>query len=972
MLTSADYKNYCLEECKELPELNGQGYVLRHAKTGARVLLVENEDTNKVFSIAFRTPPADDTGVAHILEHSVLCGSKKFPSKDPFVELAKGSLNTFLNAMTYSDKTVYPIASCNDQDYHNLMHVYLDAVFYPNIYKKEEILKQEGWHYEMESPDSDLTFNGVVYNEMKGVMSSPDSILERKVQASLLKDTPYAFESGGDPDAIPTLTRENFLAFHTRYYHPSNSYIYLYGNVDFAKELAFIDQEYLSHFDKREVDSEIPMQALYEEPVRVEDTYSVSEDMEDGIYLSYNVLVGDNADREKAMAMAILDYVLFTMPGAPVKKRLIEAGLGTDVDSFYDGGIQQPIFSISVKNVGRNKEEAFVKKLEEILADLSADGISKKALYSAINSFEFRFRESNYGSNSKGLIYGLNFLNTWLYDDRRALDLADSLTPLASLKEKIESGYFEKLIRDVFLDNSHKSFVNLYPETGKNEKADAQLKAQLARLKASLTRQQLYLLQEDSRRLKEFQETPSTQEELEAIPMLSLSDISPDALPFKNKEMEIGGLTTVVHEYHTNGIAYFDFCFDMSDLPEELVPYATLLVDFYRYVDTRNFTYNDLAAEINLKIGGLNFSTGISSLVWKKGGYRPYFSVNMKCLEEQIEDGINLAQEVLINTLWTDFGRMKEIISEEKTRMDVRIPATGHVFASGRAMSYVSPAAKYKEEAEGICYYHFICDLDAHFDERKEQMALQLARAQNCIFRKDNLTVSLTGEFDYKSLLDERFENFGRLLWDGPCVRSKPVYPLYRANEAFKTSSKVNYVAAAGCYETEDQGYTGALRVLRTILSYDYLWVNVRVTGGAYGCSCSFSRDGYGTFASYRDPKVVETLDAYHKAVEYIRNFDVSARDMTKYIIGTISGMDQPLEPSALGARSFAAYRSGITFDMIQKDRDQVLGCDQDQIRALADCLEHMLKTSGICVIGNENTLEEQRQLFATVETLSR
>ena len=976
MLNLSDLRGYVLKEHKKIEELHGDGYVLCHEKSGARVLLVDNDDDNKVFSIAFRTPPSDDTGVAHILEHSVLCGSEKFPSKDPFVELAKGSLNTFLNAMTYPDKTVYPIASCNAQDYHNLMHVYLDAVFHPNIYKKDEILKQEGWHYEMEDADGELKFNGVVYNEMKGVFSSPDDLLERKIQSTLLKDTPYAFESGGDPDAIPQLTREMFLDFHSRYYHPSNSYIYLYGNVDFASELAFIDREYLSYYEKKEIPSQIALQEPFNSPVTVKDTYSVSEDdqeaKEDGIYLSYNVVAGKSSDNEDLLALQILDYVLLSMPGAPLRKSLIDAGIGKDVDSYLDGGIQQPVFSIIVKNVAKGKEQLFQETIERVLKEQVEKGINKKAIYSAINNFEFKYREANFGRYPKGLIYGLNFLNTWLYDDKAAFDLADTLTPLTELKKKVESGYFEQLIETYFLKNTHKAYVGLYPEKGKNEKMDAQLKKQLAHLKASLNKKQLYYLTEETRKLREFQETPSTEEELEKIPLLELSDISREVLPYKNKEITIGGVPAIVHDYRTNGIVYMDFCFDYSELPEELIPYATLLVEMYRYVDTEKYTYNELATEINLKIGGISFMTGIHTLIWKKDGFRPFFSIRMKCLEEQVPDGMALMKEILFSSKLNDEKRLKEIISEVRTKMDSRIPSTGHIYAANRALSYVDPMMKYKDIAEGIDFYDFIKDLDSHFNERKSGLINQLQRAAQCIFRKENLTVGLTGAFNFKSLLEGEISAFRKVLYDGPCVKAVPIMEILKKNEGFKTSSKVQYVASAGRFEKDGQQYTGALRVLKTIFSYDYLWVNVRVTGGAYGCMCGFSRNGYGYFTSYRDPKLGETLDVYKKAADYVRNFDVNDRDMRKYIIGTISSMDQPLEPVALGDRSFQAYHAGLTVEMARKERAQVLDTNQDTIRSLASYIEAMMDANTVCAIGNDKTIQKEEEIFGSIRNLTQ
>ncbi len=973
MLRENDYKNYSLEQHKILDELHGEGYLLRHNKTGARVLLVENEDTNKVFHIGFRTPPSDDTGVAHILEHSVLCGSEKFPSKDPFVELAKGSLNTFLNAMTYSDKTVYPIASCNDQDYHNLMHVYLDAVFYPNIYKKDEILKQEGWHYEIDEKDEQLKFNGVVYNEMKGVFSSPDSILERKIQGALLKDTPYAFESGGDPDAIPMLTKEKFLDFHSKYYHPSNSYIYLYGNVDFAKELAFIDEEYLSKFDKKEIDSTIALQEAYKEPVLIKDTYSVSEDdEEEGNLLSYNVVAGKNGDLEETMALQILDYVLFSMPGAPIKKELIEKGLGKDVESYFDSGIQQPTFSVILKNAPDHREEDFINTLNGAFKKQVENGINKKAILSTINSQEFKYREADFGRYPKGLIYGLNFFNTWLYDDEKAMDLADSIPVLTKLKNKVDSGYFESLIEKYFLNNTHKAYVNLYPEAGKNEKLEEELKKQLSRVKESLSKQQLYLLKEDTKKLKEFQETPSTQEELEKIPVLDLKDISRDVKPFSNEEMEIAGIPTVTHKYDTNGIVYFDYNFDMSELPEELIPYATLLVEIFRYIDTKNYSYNDLATEINLKIGGLSFSTGITQLVWKKDAYRPYFSVRMKCLEDQIKDGMRLMKEVLFNSRLDDSKRLKEIISELCTKMETKIPESGHVYALNRALSYVQPMMHYKEIAEGIAFFEFVKDIDRNFDQRKDLLVKQLFATMNCIFRKENLLLGLTGTFNFKNLLTFDVKDFAAHLYEAPCVKSRPQFDLLKKNEGFKTSSKVQYVATAGDFEKNGLKYTGALRVLKTIFSYDYLWVNVRVTGGAYGCMCNFSNTGYGYFTSYRDPNLTETLDVYDQAADYVRNFEINDRDMKKYIIGTISGMDIPLGPSALGDRSFLAYQSGASIEMVRKEREQILDCTQEDIRNLADHVEAMVADKAICTIGGEKKITESEEVFETIRNLNQ
>ncbi|MBR1567678.1 MAG: insulinase family protein, partial [Lachnospiraceae bacterium] len=465
---------YDLLQQEEIPELKATGYIYRHTKTKAKVVVISNEDTNKVFTIGFRTPPNDDTGVPHIMEHSVLCGSKKYPAKDPFVELAKGSLNTFLNAMTYSDKTVYPIASYNDKDFQNLMDVYLDAVFHPNIYRREEIMRQEGWHYELEDKDGELQYNGVVYNEMKGVYSDPGQQLARIIQMSLLPKTTYACESGGDPEKIPELTYEQFLDFHRKYYHPSNSYIYLYGDMNVQEKLDYIDREYLSQYEYQKVDSRIHMAIDYQGPKKETYSYSLSEaeELADKTFLSYNVVMGTSLDPELYMAMQLLQSVLFDVPGAPVKEALIRAGIGMDIESSYDTSIQQPIFSVIAHNANEEELDRFVEIIDQTLTDISERGIDKKALQGAINHMEFQLREADYGRYPKGLMYGLMSFDSWLYDEHSPFIHIKVEETLEFMKRGVENGYFERLIQSYFLNNQHKSYVVFKPEYGLNEKKE--------------------------------------------------------------------------------------------------------------------------------------------------------------------------------------------------------------------------------------------------------------------------------------------------------------------------------------------------------------------------------------------------------------------------------------------------------------------------------------------------------------------
>mgnify|MGYP002588826132 FL=1 len=467
---------------EDLQDIHSKGWLLKHKKTGARVMLIENSDENKVFNIAFRTPPKNSTGVAHILEHSVLCGSREFPLKDPFVELVKGSLNTFLNAMTYPDKTCYPVASCNDQDFQNLMHVYMDAVFYPNIYEHDEIFRQEGWSYNLESKEDALTYNGVVYNEMKGAFSSPDEVLEREIMNHLFPDTPYGCESGGDPKNIPDLSYENFLNFHRTFYHPSNSYIYLYGNMDMEEKLAFLDEHYLSGFDALDVDSQIREQGEFAacQDVTLEYPVAENEGEEDNTYLSYNMVTGNTLDSQRNMAFEVLDYALLSAPGAPLKQALLDAGIGKDIYGAYEDGILQPYFSVVAKGSNPDKKEEFVSIIRKVLTDIAENGIDKKAIEAGINYFEFRYREADFSSYPKGLMYSLDILGDWLYEEDHPFSQVQQLEVFEQLKKAVNEGYFEKLIRTYLLENPHGCVLTLVPKKGLAAQREKELEEKLA------------------------------------------------------------------------------------------------------------------------------------------------------------------------------------------------------------------------------------------------------------------------------------------------------------------------------------------------------------------------------------------------------------------------------------------------------------------------------------------------------------
>ena len=963
---------YNIIKTEEIEDIRSTGTLLCHNKSGARILLLENEDTNKVFNIAFRTPPADSTGVAHILEHSVLCGSEKFPSKDPFVELAKGSLNTFLNAMTYPDKTMYPIASCNMQDFCNLMHVYMDAVFYPNIYRKEEIFRQEGWSYVLENPEDELIYNGVVYNEMKGAFSSADDLLEREILNSLYPDTPYGIESGGDPKNIPDLTYEDFLAFHKKYYHPSNSYIYLYGDMDMEERLRWLDREYLSYFDKIEVGSQIALQKPFDELKVIEKAYSISnsDEEKDNTYLAYNVSVGDVLDVNLSAAMSIIEYVLLEAPGAPLKQRLLDEGIGKDIDGGYDSGVRQPYFSVVAKNSNPEEKDRFLNIIEEVLKEQAEKGLEEKSLLAAINNLEFKLREADFGHFPKGLMYGIDAFDSWLYDEEAPFDYLHQIQGCQFLKEQVGTGYYENLIRKYLLDNTHATFIIMKPEKGLTSKEEKRVREKLAAYKASLSEEEIAELIEKTRKLRQFQETPSTKEELEAIPLLKLSDIEKKVQPLCNTEYQAGEVTLLHHSIDTTGIAYFSVMFDASDLEADMLPYLGLLKAILGSVDTKEHTYHELSNEINIHSGGIYPAVNIYRNMKDADKYYSAFEMQAKVLYGELDFAFRMIEEILCTSVLEDEKRLYEIIARLKSRLQVRLTSAGHTTAATRAMGYFSPVSSFNDRVSGIDFYKVVEHLEEHFQEEKEELVCKLKSLMKKLFCKERMMVSLTSEDMILDQVKEKIAELTEKLESGKKAEKLQNLQFPCEKEGFMTASQVQYVAVAGNFREAGFEYTGALRILKTIMGYEYLWKNIRVQGGAYGCMSGFGRSGDSYFVSYRDPNLGRTVEVYKGIAEYLKNFGVDDRDMCKYIIGTISEMDTPMNPLAKGNRSLAAWLGGLNQEMIQKERDEVLGADAGKIRELSAMVDAIMKQGYLCVIGSENKIQEEKSLFTQIKPL--
>ena len=963
---------YEIVEERPIEDIASYGYILRHKKSGARVCVIANDDDNKVFSIGFRTPPEDETGVPHIIEHTTLCGSDKFPVKDPFMELAKGSLNTFLNAMTYPEKTLYPIASYNDQDFKNLMDVYLDAVFHPNITKYQEIFMQEGWHYELESEDAPLIINGVVYNEMKGAYSSPDEVLETAIEAALFPDNTYSKNSGGNPDHIPELTYEAYLDFYHKYYHPCNSYIYLYGDMDVEERLDWMDRNYLSQFGPAEIDSSIEKQKPFDEIRYIETEYPITDDdpEENNTYLSYNKVVADVLDRELYQAFSVLDYVLVSAPGAPIRQALIDAGIGQDVYGSFEDGMLQPFFSIVAKNANKEDQERFVSIIEETLQKLVKEGLNQDALLAGINSTEFRFREADYGQFPKGLLYGLQCMESWLFDDKKPFIHLECLDTLQFLREQMNTGYFEKLIQKYLLDNTHGAVVIVVPKKGLNKVREDALAEKLAAYKATLSPEEIKKLVEQTHHLHQYQEEPSADEDLRKIPMLGRKDMRKEAMLFHNEEMKAGNIPVVMHEIATNGIDYMTLMFECGDIPQEDIPYLGLLKSVLGYVNTSNYEYADLANAINIYTGGISSGISVYPDLQKTGSVCVKYEVRIKVLENNLKDAMALVDEILTTSDLEDTKRLGEIIAQVKSRLQVNLSSSGNVVAAMRALSYQSRYAFYQDATLGIAYYQLIQKLDEQMKTDPKQVVDKMKTLVAKVFVQNRLLVSFTGtKAAYEKAQPLFVQYFGRLP-EGTKAGDMAVIELSKKNEGFMDASQIQYVARGGNFKNHGYTYRGTLKILKMILSYEYLWINIRVKGGAYGCMSSFLRTGESYFVSYRDPNLGKTNEIYEKIPEFVKNFDPDERDMTKYIIGTFGSLDTPMNPEAKGSRSMSAYLQHIMYEDIQKERDDILNATPEDIRKLADVIAAILEDDCFCVVGNENAIRAESGLFMSIKNL--
>ena len=852
------------------------------------------------------------------------------------------------------------------------MSVYLDAVFNPNITKYEEIFKQEGWHYELTGKDDELKINGVVYNEMKGAYSSPDEVLSSQIYRSLFPDNTYSKDSGGNPEYIPKLTYEAYLDFYHKYYHPSNSYIYLYGDMDVVERLEWLDKEYLSLYDYKKVNSEINKQPAFDEIKNVEAQYSITMDdsQENKTYLSYNRVVGDSLDEMLYQAFDVLDYALVSSPGAPVKQALIDAGIGDDVYGSYDAGILQPVFSFVAKNANASQADEFESIIENTLKEVVKTGINKEALLAGINSSEFKFREADFGQFPKGLLFGLNCLDSWLFDDMKPFIHLECLGTFAKLRKAVDTDYFEKLIQEYLLDNTHGSSVTVKPKRGLGNEREEALAKELSDYKASLSDEEIKKLIEDTEHLKKYQEEPSSDEDLRKLPMLTRADMKKNAMPFSNIEDELLDVKVVRHDIESNGIDYISFLFDAGDFAQSELGYLGFFTNALGLVSTEKYSYTDLANATNIYTGGISTGTASHPDIKDRNNFVFKFEVKLKVLEKNLDKALELMEQMLLTSDFTDTKRLGELVAQIKARLQANLSSSGHLVAAMRSMSSFSRYALYQDELKGVAFYRSICRIEKELSESPKNVSDKLAAIAKKLFARNRMLISFTGNNEAygnaKPSLEKVIAGFDKM----SAIGNQAEVHFNTAKEAFIDASQIQYVAKTGDFICEGYEYTGALRLLRIILSYDYLWINVRVKGGAYGCMNTFLRSGESYFVSYRDPNLSDTLDVYDRIPEYIKSFSPDERDMTKYIIGTFSALDTPMNPEAKGSRSLSAYLEGITYEQIQKERNEILNAQPEDIRRLADLVEAVLKKDSICVIGNENMIKESAGLFENVEKL--
>ena len=948
---------------REIPEYKSKVDLFRHEKTGAELLSIQNDDENKFFGITFRTPPPDSTGVAHILEHAVLAGSEKYPLKEPFVELLKGSLASFVNAMTFEDKTTYPVASQNLQDFYNLIDVYIDAVFHPLLY--ERIFEQEGWHYELENIEQPLRYKGVVFNEMKGSMANPDTVLLKEILKSLFPDTPYAHESGGVPDAIPDLTYAQFKAFFDTNYHPSNARIVFYGDDPPEERLRLI-QEYLKDYGPAAENPAIPLQKAFTKPSSCTIPYVVSETDESAKSLiTVNWMLPENIDAELAIAYILLAHVLMGTPASPLRRVLIESGLGEEViGSGYDYGLFTTLRQLFFTAGMRGVQTEDVDKIEEIiLTTLTAiveNGFDKAMVDATVNTIEFQLRENNFGSYPRGLILMVRALTTWLHngDPFASLDFAP---PLEAVKRRLAAGepIFETMVRQHMVENSHRTTVHLVPDPGLQSRQEEAETDRLDKIRASFSESDLQGIIESTKKLKDFQETPNNAETLALLPTLNRSDLEPEERRIPLAESELSGVRVLYHDLSTYGITYLDLGFDLHALPPEHLPYIPLLGRAFTEMGTEKEDYIQLAQRIGRTTGGIEAET-FTSMMPNTDEATAWLILRGKATAERTDDLLSIFKDILGGVCLDNQERFRQIVLEEKAQLEAELAQLGHQVVYRRLQSGLHLAGWADEQMNGVEYLFHIRELADQIEKNWPDVLQTLETIRHSLINREGMICNVTMDGEQWLTVKPALESFLAAIPSKDISLHEWAPGLSTDNEGLIIPVTVNYVGKATDIYRLGHKLHGSYPVVAGYLKTTWLWDMVRLQGGAYGAfSLLDNLSGVFAYLSYRDPNILKTLSIFDKSGDYLRKLQLSDQELTKGIIGAIGRRDQYLLPDAKGFTSLIRYLSGVSDEYRQRIRNEVLATTASDFASFGDALDSVERAGRVIVLGSENAIKE-------------
>lgn len=964
-----EYLNkYEVIEEKQISDISSQEVLLRHKKSGARVLFILNDDNNKAFYVAFKTLPNNDKGIPHILEHTIFCESGNYKHTNTFSEISKSSLCTFMNAITFSDKTVYPFATCNENEYQKIMDIYLDAVFNANILYTDKYYKQEAWHYELKSQEDILIINGVVYNEMKGRYSSQNRILKNSIYKSLFPETSYRYDAGGNPGEIIKSDYLEVKEFYKKFYHPSNSYIYLYGNIDICKYLKFLDEYYLSRFEAMEA-PHILLQKQFDKMNEYDNCYSISKHLNDNnkTVFSLNYAVSTALNRELYQAFDVLDYALVKSAEAPIRQALLETKLCSDILSFYEVGMIQPIYSIIARGMNPENKQMFLKVVENTLQSVVRKGINETTLLAGINKMEFEFRQGHFAKFPKGLYYGMTCLDSWIYDEKQPLLHVECLNTFHFLKKQVKTDYYVRIIENYLLNNDHKSIVTLKPVIGYREQEENKLQKKLEKEKKNLS-------DEDKNKMIEESATYIlTDEESDhsLLSIININQISKHPMHLNNSEYVYKNHRFINHNIETNGIIYVKFMFNMDDyVAEEDILFLKLHSFLFGCFDTERSKNDMLMNEINLYSGGMTNHINIYPNAKDTDKVSVRYEVEIKVYENYLDKILSNLWDIIQNSIYDDIKKLKKLISQIQSRAALQLSKDIQTNTIVRSMANFSKMAYYKELLNGISFYKFIGRVDSQINYNPQGLIEFLKHMNSNIFSSKRLEVSITCNNKLALQAARIICKYLNLLNNGIIKNQQQSFKKFEKKEAFIDELSNYNVAVSGNYSNGNYKYVGYLQILKNILDYDFLFSNIRKAGGAYGNMCSFLRNGDAYFASYLDPNMKRTLDVIHEIPNFIETLKITEKQLSNYKIGVIRNLDFPLTPYAEGNRSMSLLLQNVTYEDIQREREEILLADLHDIRGLSGLVQTVVEQDNLCVIGNEEKIMKFQGLFDRIDKL--